>query len=147
MLGLSLEAYCKEFSCNYMFGYANALKAVGVQTVLFYISARVTEPVRFINELSGITIHVLPAPKIYRAFRALRSSRRRILKIDGEFSNNSNISDRTKSSLLTPLKNALSSLGTYISTPLGLLARELRRENCNAILCQSYEYALSLIHI
>ena len=141
LIGLSLEAYCKDFSCNYMFGYANALKAVGVQTVMFYISARVTEPVRFVNELSGITIHVLPAPKIYRAFRALRSSRRQILKIDREFSKNSDISDRTKSSLLTPLKNALSSLGTYISTPLGLLARELKRENCNAILCQSYEYA------
>jgi starch synthase len=142
MIGLSLEAYCKEFSCNYMFGYANALKAVGVQTVLFYISACVTEPVCFINELSGIRIHVLPAPKIYRAFRALRSSRRRILKIEGEFSKNSDVSNRrTNSSLLKPLKNAISSLGTYISTPLGLLARELRREGCNAILCQSYEYA------
>ncbi|MEP0885307.1 glycosyltransferase family 4 protein [Trichocoleus sp. ST-U3] len=140
-IGLSLEAYCKEFSCNYMFGYANALKAVGVRTVLFYISARVTEPVRFINELSGITIHVLPAPKIYRAFRSLRSGRRQMLNIDGEFSKNSDISDRTKSSLLTPLKNAVSSLGTYVSTPLGLLARELRGEGCQAILCQSYEYA------
>ncbi len=140
-IGLSLEAYCKEFSCNYMFGYASALKAVGVQTVLFYISARISEPVRFINELSGIAIHVLPAPKIYRAFRALRSGRRRMLKMDGEFSKNSDISDRSNSSVLTPLKNAFSSLGTYISTPLGLLARELRSENCNAILCQSYEYA------
>jgi glycosyltransferase involved in cell wall biosynthesis len=141
MIGLSLAAYCEKFSCNYMFGYANALKTVGVETVLFYISARVTEPVRFINELSGITIYVLPAPKIYRAFRSLRSSRRRLLKMEGEFSKNSEISDRRNSSLLTPLKKLVRSLGTYISTPLGLLARELQRENCNAILCQSYEYA------
>lgn len=140
-IGLSLEAYCKEFSCNYMFGYANALKTVGVRTVLFYISARVTEPVRFINELSGITIHVLPAPKIYRAFRTLRSGRRQMLNMDGEFSKNSDISDRTNSSVLKPFKSAVSSLGTYISTPLGLLARELRREGCDAIVCQSYEYA------
>lgn len=140
-IGLSVEAYCKEFSCNYMFGYANALKTVGLRTVLFYISARVTEPVHFVNELSGITINVLPAPKIYRAFRTLRSGRRQMLKMEGEFSKNSDLSDRTNSSLLTPLKKAASSLGTYISTPLGLLARELQREGCKAIVCQSYEYA------
>lgn len=140
-IGLSLEAYCQEFSCNYMFGYANALKAVGVRTVLFYISARVTEPVKFINELSGITIHVLPVPKIYRAFRSLRSGRRQRLNIDGEFSKNSDLNNHTTASLLTPLKSAVGSWGTYISTPLGLLARELQREGCDAILCQSYEYA------
>jgi glycosyltransferase involved in cell wall biosynthesis len=28
----------------------------------------------------------------------------------------------------------------YLTTPLGLVAHELRREGCNAILCQEYEY-------
>jgi starch synthase len=123
-----------------MFGYANALKQVGVRTVIFYISARVTEPVSFVNELTGTKIIVLPAPKIYRIFRSFRSYRRRMLKLEGEFSTNSQSSKNTRPSILTPLKNAVSSIGTYISTPLLSLRRELRRENCVAILCQSYEY-------
>jgi glycosyltransferase involved in cell wall biosynthesis len=31
-------------------------------------------------------------------------------------------------------------IAPYLSTPLGLLAREVRREGCDAILCQQYEY-------
>lgn len=139
-IGLSLEAFCKEFACNYMFGYTNALKVVGGRTVLFYISARVAEPLRFTNEPTGTPICVLPASKIYRAYRAGRSVRRQMLNLEGEFSN-AHSNHGTRRSLLTPLKSAVSSLGTYLSTPLGLLARELRREGCQAILCQEYEYA------
>ena len=139
-IGLSLEAYCKEFSCNYMFGYANALKQHGVRTVLFYISARVDEPVSFINIDSGVTVKVLPAPKLFRLFRKLRSTRRKMLELDGEFSNSSQGHQSSHFSLLTSLKNAVSSIGTYLSTPLGLLANELQQEGCKAVLCQSYEY-------
>jgi starch synthase len=35
----------------------------------------------------------------------------------------------------------LRDLSPYLATPLQLLARELRREGCQAILCQEYEYA------
>jgi starch synthase len=35
----------------------------------------------------------------------------------------------------------LKDLAPYLATPLGLLARELRREGCEAILCQEYEHA------
>lgn len=139
-IDVSLETFCSKFTGSWIFGYANALHSVGVRTVLFCVSARVAEPLRFTHAPTGSLICVLPAAKIYRAYRASRTVRRRILNLEGEFSN-AHSEFSTRPSLLKPFKSAVSSLGTYLSTPLGLLARELRREGCDAILCQEYEYA------
>lgn len=139
-IGVSLETFSSEFTGSWMFGYINALKSVGVKTVLFCISARVTETSRFTHVPTGATICILPASKLYRAYRSVRSKRRKSLNLDEEFSPASSDHD-TRPSLLTPFKNAVSSLGTYLSTPLGLLAREIQREGCEAILCQEYGYA------
>lgn len=138
-IGVSLETFYNEFTGSWMFGYINALQSVGVRTVLFCISARVSETSRFTHAPTGATICILPASKIYRAYRTVRSVRRQTLNLDG-------LSDapsehKSRPSLFTPLKSAVTSLGTYLSTPLGLLARELRREGCEAILCQEYGYA------
>ena len=141
-INISFETFSKEFIGSWMFGYINALKQVGVRTVLFCISARVEQPSRFIHEPTGTTICVLPASRIYHTYRALR---RNSLNAYGatEAQSFKDIQDDNtiRRSLLTPVKDLAKSFGTYLSTPLRLLARELRRENCQAILCQEYEYA------
>jgi starch synthase len=141
-INISFETFCKEFVGSWMFGYINALKQVGVRTVLFCISARVDQPSRFIHVPTGASICVLPTSAIYHAYRAVR---RKSLNAYGasEAQSFKNIQDDNtmRHSVLTPIKDLAKSFGTYLSTPLGLLARELRRENCQAILCQEYEYA------
>ena len=141
-INISFETFCKEFVGSWMFGYINALKQVGVRTVLFCISARVAQPSRFIHVPTGASICVLPPSGIYHAYRAVR---RKSLNAYGasEAQSFKNIQDDNtmRHSVLTPVKDLAKSFGTYLSTPLGLLARELRRENCQAILCQEYEYA------
>jgi glycosyltransferase involved in cell wall biosynthesis len=141
-INISFETFCQEFVGSWMFGYINALKQVGVRTVLFCISARVDQPSRFTHIPTGAMICVLPPAKIYYAYRAVR---RNSLNLYGASETQSfkDIQDDSivRRSLLTPVKDLAKSLGTYLSTPLGLLARELRRENCQAILCQEYEYA------
>jgi glycosyltransferase involved in cell wall biosynthesis len=141
-INISFETFCKEFVGSWMFGYINALKQVGVRTVLFCISARVDRPLRFTHVPTGALICVLPPSGIYHAYRAVR---RKSLKAYGasEAQSFKNIQDDStlRRSLLTPVKDLAKSVGTYLSTPLGLLASELRRENCQAILCQEYEYA------
>jgi glycosyltransferase involved in cell wall biosynthesis len=141
-INISFETFCKEFVGSWMFGYINALKQVGVRTVLFCISARVDRPSRFIHQPTGTTICVLPPFKIYHAYRAVR---RKSLNVYGgsEAPSFQKIQDesRIRRSLLTNIKDLAKSVGAYLSTPLGLLARELERENCQVILCQEYEYA------
>jgi starch synthase len=137
----SLETFCNEFTANWMYGYTQALQRVGVRTVIFCISARVSEPSRFKHVPTGSTICVIPASKSYLAYRALR---RRALSLYGGSKDQSfkDISDAnpTRRSLLSGLKNLVQSVGSYQATPLGLLAQELKREGCSAILCQEYEY-------
>ncbi len=141
-INISFETFSKEFVGSWMFGYINALKQVGIRTVLFCISARVEQPSRFIHEPTGTTICVLPASGIYHAYRAVRRNSLNAYGASEAQSFKDIRDDHTiRHSLLTPVKDLAKSLGTYLSTPLGLLAHELRRENCQAILCQEYEYA------
>ena len=141
-INISFETFCKEFVGSWMFGYINALKQVDVRTVLFCISARVEQPSRFIHEPTGTTICLLPVSGIYHGYRSVRRNSLNAYGASETQSFKDIQDDNTiRRSLLTPVKDLAKSLGTYLSTPLGLLAQELRRENCQAILCQEYEYA------
>jgi glycosyltransferase involved in cell wall biosynthesis len=111
-IGVSFEAFCNEMSGGWLFGYIDALQTAGVRAVLMCVSARVTQTERFTHKATGATICVLPAPKLYRLFR------RRVLD------------PYTQWSRLAP----------YLATPILALARELRRQQCRAILCQDYEH-------
>ena len=140
-IGVSFETFCNELTGGWMFNYIDALQLVGVRTVLFFVSSRVSETVRFKHAATGATVCVLPSPKIYRAYRAVRRStvdvsggRIKAKASDAQFIGS------TPRSWLKSLKDGIKSLGSYLSTPVGLLAQELRREGCNAILCQDYEY-------
>ena len=108
----------------------------------FAFPARVEKTSRFIHQPTGATICVIPAPQVYYAYRALRHNSLKMYGASESQSFKDVRDDNTlRRSLLTPIKDLAKSLGTYLSTPLTLLAGELRRENCQAILCQEYEYA------
>ena len=141
-IGVSFEDFCNEFTGSWMFGYIDALRLVGVRAVLFCFSANVTAPSRFIHAPTGATICVLPAPRLYRTYRAMRHQ---ALNVSG-VSENEKFSDVYSTDTKSPwaiseLKDVAKNIGSYLSTPLRLLAQELRREGCDAILCQEYEYA------
>jgi glycosyltransferase involved in cell wall biosynthesis len=131
-LGVSFEAYRDEFRGSWMFGYIDALQRAGVRTVLFNVSARVTKPLRFTHAPTGAPVCVLPAPMPYRAVR------RRVLN-PYAYTVEQAVGDVRGVSRL--LFAALKDVTPYLSTPLMLLARELRREGCDALLCQEYENA------
>ncbi|UBF24130.1 glycosyltransferase family 4 protein [Kovacikia minuta CCNUW1] len=123
-----------------MFGYINALKKVGVRSVQFVVTTHVTKPTRFVHKPTDSIICALPASKPYLAYRKMR---RRALKAyggeEGQPFKEIQDTNQQRRALLTQLKDIARSVGTYLATPLGTLARELRREGCTAILCQEYE--------
>lgn len=133
-IGVSLETFCNEFRGSWMFGYIDALRLVGVRTILICISTRVTAPSRFIHVPTGATICVLPAPKVYRAIR-----RKKIYPY-GQTVKEAFGNIRGARRTIIPLYAMLREVVLYLTTPLDLLAQELRREGCKAILCQEYEY-------
>lgn len=134
-LGVSLEDFCTEFRGSWMFGYVDALRQVGVRTVLICISARVTTPSRFIHGPTGATICVLPVPRSYRFIRSrmMNPYGRNVKQTFGDLRG-----FRARARL--PMFAMSHEVVLYLTTPLKLLARELRREGCSAVLCQEYEY-------
>ena len=133
-IGVSLETFCKEFIGSWIFGYVQALQQAGVRTVVICISARVAVPSRFTHAPTGATVWVLPVPRIYRLLRRkiLNPYGRTVREVFGDI--------RPSRVLLLPFLAVVKGLVLYLTTPLRLIAHELRREGCKAILCQEYEY-------
>ncbi|MUG99152.1 glycosyltransferase [Scytonema sp. UIC 10036] len=134
-LNVSFETFCNEFVGSWIFGYVNALQCVGVRTVLFCITESVEKPLHAVHKPTGTPICALPPSGLYRHYRGMRRQAQK------ELANNSPHLQSPIKPPESPIKNLARSLGGYISTPLGLFARELRRYNCQAILCQEYEFA------
>ncbi|HEX6899171.1 MAG TPA: glycosyltransferase family 4 protein [Thermoanaerobaculia bacterium] len=131
-LGLSFEDFRTGMTGGWMFGYIEALRSAGCRPVLFCVSARVADVTRCEHVPTGAAIRVLPAPLSYRRAR---------LRIPNPYA--ANLAEAA-GELRGParLRAAfLKELIPYLSTPLRTLARELRREQCDVILCQDYEHA------
>jgi glycosyltransferase involved in cell wall biosynthesis len=114
-IGVSLDTFRDEFTGGWLFNYVRALRLSGVRTLLLYMSARVDSPVRFTHADTGATVWILPSPRLHRK---LRNGQRRFF----------------------PESEALVGITSYAATPLRGLARILRQERCDAIMCQEYEH-------
>lgn len=131
-IGLSFESFRDEMTGGWMFGYVEALRTAGARTVLFCVSARVAETTRVTHAPTGATICVLPAPRAYRALR------RRVLNPYAETLEGAvgMVNGRARRAWWSAAREVM----PYLSTPVVALARELRRERCDALLVQDYEH-------
>ncbi len=117
---------------GWLFGYVEALRHVGIRSVVVCFSARRKASVRRTHRPTGATICILPAPAPYlRVRRRMRDPYG--WSIEDAFGEAEGIR-RWGYALLRDA-------APYLATPLRRLARALRRERCDAILCQEYEYA------
>jgi hypothetical protein len=113
-IGVSLETFRDEFTGGWLFNYVRALGLCGVRTVLLFTSARVDAPVHFVHADSGVPVWVVPAPRLPQRIRRVQQR-------------------------YLPSSDLLVAAASYCATPLWSMARILRQEQCDAILCQEYE--------
>lgn len=125
-IGISFESFRDEITGGWMFGYIDALGLAGVRTALICISSR-HRPGRYRHRPTGAVMWVLPVTRSYRALRALMTD-----PYSWEL--------EEKHGLPRHLRMAVRDVAPYLPTPLGRLARTLRKEGCAAVLCQEYEY-------
>jgi starch synthase len=132
-IGLSFESFRDEMTGGWMFGYIEALRRAGVRVVLFCVSARVTKTTHFTHAPTGSDLCVLPASRAYRALR------RRVLNPYAPTFEEAvgMVQGRARRAWWSAARELM----PYLSTPLIALARELRRERCDALLVQDYEHA------
>lgn len=114
-IGISLEDFCERLTGTWLFNYVEALQTAGIRPVLYFVSARVPHVTRITHRATGASICCLPSPWLHR-------------KMQGA-GDRLGISSRLYSSTLS-----------YVATPWASLAREIRRDGCEAIVCQEYEY-------
>ena len=114
-VGVSLDAFRDELTGGWLFNYIKSLHLASVRTVLIYTSARVPRVVQFTHRDTGATVWVLPSPQLHVKSR---SAQRRFF----------------------PDSAVLTAVPSYFSIPLTALARVLRYEQCDAVLCQEYEH-------
>ena len=133
-LGVSIETFCNEFRGSWMFGYVDALHSAGIRTVLICISKQIDTPLRSVHRPTGATIWFLPTTKLYRALhqRMTYPYGQTVREAFGEI--------QSWRRLFYPFYVIARETGLYLSTPHRSLARVIRRESCDAILCQEYEY-------
>jgi glycosyltransferase involved in cell wall biosynthesis len=114
-IGVSLAGFRDELTGGWLFNYAEALQRAGLRPVLYYASARIDEVVRFRHGPTGTEVRVLPSPRLHCKVRGARERYR-------------------------PGSPALGTLASYLATPLWPLARELRADGVEVVLCHEYEY-------
>lgn len=114
-VGISLDSFGSDLIGGWLFNYVLALRSAGVRTLLVFGSDRVASPVRFTHPATEALISVLPIPRLHRKAHNARLRYR-------------------------PDSANLAAAASYLATPLRPLIRELRRERCDVILCQEYEY-------
>jgi glycosyltransferase involved in cell wall biosynthesis len=122
-IGVSLDEFCTEMSGGYLFGYVDALKRVGVRTVLVLWSRRVSHSELRVHVPTGATVWALPPARAHMAARRLAERL-----------------DATGGRWAASLLRAARFLAGYSATTPRVLARVLRQERCSAVLVQEYEY-------
>jgi starch synthase len=126
-LGMSLNAFSQQMMGSWVFNYVEALQAVGVRSVLFCVSTRVTALTRLAHHQTGVTLVVLPTSRISRLVKWFLMTQLNCLA----------------QSELRPLKRAWQGMlfltNAYLATPLFPLFCEIRNEGCRSLLVQDYE--------
>lgn len=129
-IGLTLEDFCTQMTGGWMFGYIEALKTRGVDTVLIIVSAGPQQSYTTVHQPTGAKVVVLPVGKTYRLLRRFVPDPYTPTK--GRFG--------AYSFPKRLLLGAINDLLPYLCTPLLRLRKALRANACSAILCQEYEY-------
>ena len=129
-IGLSIDDFADEQAGGWLFGFAEALARVEVDTTIVCWSRAVARPTRRVHLPTGATLWLLPPSRAYRAARAH-------LQDPYAWGRRAGIGDRAEAGWgRGVLAHALAPF--LATTPLAL-ARVLRREGCSTLLSQEYE--------
>ena len=129
-IGVSLEGLRNELTGTWLFGYVDALERAGIETDIVCVSARVKKPVRWRHAITNAPIWLLPPSRTY-----LRLRRR--LSDPYALTTPQALGDVSQGSRAVAVLARY--LAPYCAIPATTLARHIRRENYQAILCQEYE--------
>lgn len=129
-IDVSIEDFASTMTGGWLFGYVEALRLEGIHTTIFCFSDRVKSTRRSIHGPSGAEVVLLRAPAAYRRLRRHMKDPYG-LSVERMFG--------PSHGLVRHGWRVARHIAPYLATPVRILAREIRRSSCGAILCQEYE--------
>jgi glycosyltransferase involved in cell wall biosynthesis len=131
---LSIDDFCDQFVGSFIFGYVEALRSAGVETVIICISATTSTTVHRIHRPTGAKICLIPPPRAYRLLRSIMRTGY------GRNAAQAFTLPRAAQLALLPMLTVLNEVAAYLSTPIRKIAGEVTRHGCSSLLCQEYEF-------
>lgn len=129
-IGLTLDDFADEQSGGWLFGYVEALRRAGVDTAIVCWSRSVSRATRRVHLPTGAVVWFLPSSRAYRAAASQLE--------DAYAWGWRGALGRSRAG--APVRATLAYLtAPFLATPPLALARVLRREGCDTLLCQEYE--------
>jgi glycosyltransferase involved in cell wall biosynthesis/GT2 family glycosyltransferase len=132
-LGISLEDFTSRMMGVWYFNYSQALRHVDVGSIFYFVSTKVSRTTRFIHAETGSTFVVLPPPRLYRLLRRWLPKAPQLMAWRFEM--------RLLDGLSHTIYRGTRFLLRYVSTPIGALFAEMKRDGCEALIVQEYESA------
>jgi glycosyltransferase involved in cell wall biosynthesis len=129
-IGVSLEEFSAAMTGGWLFGYIDALRRCGIESVVFCFSDRITTTVRTVHQPTGARMVILRVPSAYRRLRR-RMADPYGCSMQAMFGNRNGGPQQ--------YWRAAYHAAPYLATPITRFAREIRRAGCTTILCQEYE--------
>jgi starch synthase len=129
-IGLTFEEFRTQMNGGWLFGYIQALQMVNTESVFVCFSREIKKRTSFIHEPTGSSIVVLPLPSSYKNIR------KRIPNVyTADLAQAAGVFKGIKKSWFSFLLK----VAPYCSTPFFLLKKEIKAQQCDALLCQEYE--------
>ncbi len=129
-LGVSMQTFLDEISGGWIFGYVEALRSAGIDTVFVMVSRSVRRPEHRVHRATGAPTWLVPPTRALRLMRAATSwsLASKDVRVSGPV--------RGVARIAYGLENRLT---PFVSIPVRDVARILRQERCGALLLQEYE--------
>lgn len=130
-LDLTLEQFRDDVNGGWLFGYVDALRVAGVETVIVCFSDEVRRTRTWRHHGTRSELLVLPVPRSGRLLRGV---------LDDRYAWSTRDAVRTHQPMWKPVAAAAHQLAPYFATAPRQLATALRSRRVDAVLCQEYEY-------
>lgn len=133
-LGVSVEDFCNKVTGGWLFGYVEALKENGYDVILFFNSSYFDEVKYLYHEPTKCKICFTPTSSFYRSLE------KKMVYPYPSLADNSEQIFGKKNGASRFYFYILEKILNYVSHSPIIIASELKRNKCSAIICQEYEY-------
>ncbi|MGA7417474.1 MAG: glycosyltransferase [Acidimicrobiales bacterium] len=131
-ISVTLDEFLEEMSGGWLFGYIDALQESGIRPLLIVVSSAARRSQRRVHSATGAIVWVLPSPRSYRWLRK---------HLPEPYAFNWRQAVKAATGIGRIWSVPIWAAGSWLNTPILALARTLRRERCDVLLCQEYEEA------